>query len=159
VKQTACYCCVFHLNFSSFCVFGPPGITGYADGLIISSPPGNDESGLYYFAIATDTVARIADGPAGGGGLLVVGDTLYVTDTAANTVVVLELAHDSCEPTINATRVGFLDSPLYDAPLFSAAFEQALYSVNSIFSDAESPPETFLLHSVDTMNVTPAILC
>jgi hypothetical protein len=159
VKQKACCCCLFLLIFSSFCVFLPPGITGYAEGLIISSPPGNDESGLYYFAIAADTVARIADGPAEGGGLLVVGDTLYVTDTAANTVLVLALAYDTCESTVNATHVGVLESPLYDAPLFSAAYDQTLYSVNSIFSDAVSPPETFLLHSVDMMNVTPSILC
>jgi hypothetical protein len=138
------------------------GITGYGDGLIFSSPPGGNESlpGLYYYALdANDTVARIADGPVNGGGLLVFNDTLYVTDTGANVVVVYELAYDECTATVNATLSGVLTSPLFDAPLFSAVYEQSLYTVNSIFNDPETSPETFLLHAVDVTNVTTIILC
>jgi hypothetical protein len=131
--------------------------------LIFSSPPGGNESspGLYYYALdANDTVARIVDGPVNGGGLLVVNDTLYVTDTGANVVEVYELTYDECTATVNATYSGFLTSPLFDAPTFSAVYEQSLYTVNSIFNDPETSPETFLLHAVDVTNVTTTpILC
>lgn len=156
---------IFLLIFFFFVLMiKPTGITGYGDGLIFSSPPGgNNESsapGLYYYALdANDTVTRIADGPVNGGGLLVVNDTLYVTDTGADVVVVYELTYDECTATVNATQLGVLTSPVFDAPTFSTVYEQSLYTVNSIFNDPETPPETFLLHAVDVTNVTTPILC
>jgi hypothetical protein len=107
------------------------GIAAYGDGLILVSPPRDDDAvlGLYYYAEAADTIVWIADGPEQGGSVLVVDNTLYLTDTMANAIVVMDLVYDERTSSVNATRVGYLISPLLDAPLFSAIYENSLYSI------------------------------
>lgn len=118
------------------------------------SPPGNEMSGIYFWSEKMDTIKMIADGPTQGGGLLVADDTLYVTDTAGNIVTVMKLTFDESDSSVTATLAGTLESANFDAPIFSALYEDSLYSVNSIFANPEVAPETFLMHSVNVTEIT-----
>lgn len=118
------------------------------------SPPGNDMSGIYFWSENMGTLKKIADGPTQGGGLLVVEDTLYVTDTAGNSIIVMNLTFNEGDSTTTAALVGTLTSDSLDAPIFSALYEESLYSVNSIFANPEDAPETFLLQSVQVTDIS-----
>ena len=117
------------------------GIDSYEDGLIIVTTA----TGLLFYhdldAGTTIPITSPDESFAGGDGVLVDEDRVYVTNNQSNQIIVYDLVANTegAVTVVTATLAGTIESSDFDSPSSSALLDGTLYSVNSRFTSLPFP--------------------
>jgi hypothetical protein len=118
--------------------FGANGIAAYSDGILVAH---EFDASLWYINIEDPSEPAqqvLADGTVpGADGLIVDGNTLYVTLNAEDQIVVYELG--TTAGTIQADKKGCYASSNFEAPSTSAIVKNYIYTANSRFFNFPDP--------------------
>lgn len=126
---------------ATFDFFAAAGIDSYEGGLIIVTTA----TGLLFYhdldAGTTIPISSPEESFAGGDGVLVNEDRVYVTNNQSNQIIVYDLVADTegTVTVVTATLVGTIESPDFDSPTSSALLDGTLYSVNARFTSVPFP--------------------
>jgi hypothetical protein len=125
-------------NVDNSADFAANGIAAYKDGILVGH---EFDASLWYVNIANPSDAQkvLADGTVpGADGLIIDGDTLYVTLNANDEIAVFELTTNSLGGII-AEAKGCYSSNKLEAPSTSAIVKKYIYTANSRFFNYPDP--------------------